>query len=170
MKIDRAAIIAGALETLEVGVWRTTRYANDTGTCLWCQSGALVMVPDDAQMEWFCQAKGGEALFEKLSPLVEPLLAEAAEKATIVAESRAAGLAAMSPAQRALLDLGEQLRREGYDEAIAEARLMFANIMQSKFGQLPPTVRARIDQAQFYQLQRWSQRIFSMPRAILVVA
>lgn len=170
MPIDRLAIITQALEEIEESVWRTTRYANDSGTCLWCTDGTLVMVPDDLDLEWFCQAKGGDELQARLAPLVQPRLDEAARTAELVTDALEANYAALSPAQRTLVELGEQLRREGYQEGLEQARRMFAGIMRSKFGQLPPMVEMRIEHAEFHQLERWGERLFSVPRAILVVA
>lgn len=170
MHFDRAAIIVDALTELSVGVGRSTRYANDTGTCLWCANGALVMVPDDPEQPWFCQAKGADELAERLTPVVEPRLAKATADATIAADAIASDRASMSPGQRALLQLGDQIRQEGFDEALAESRQMFAAIMRGRFGSLPPLVERRIQTADFYLLHRWSTRLFTLPRATLVVA
>jgi len=170
MQFDRTPIIVDGLKALGVGVGRSTRYANDTGTCLWCANGALVMVPDDPEKPWFCQAKGADELLEQLTPLVEPRLAKAAADAAVAADAIASNIASMTSGQRALIQLGDQLRQEGYEEALVESREMFAAIMRGKFGSLPPPVEQRIRRADFSQLHRWSKRLFTLPRAILVVA
>lgn len=170
MKIDRAAIIAEALEALDVGIWRRTRYANDTGTCLWCSTGSLVMVPDDEELEWYCQAEGSTELSPRLAAEAGPRLEAAARAAAEIAASAAAWRSELSPAQQALLAASEDLRREGFDEGLSRARIMFAELMRSKFGPLPPMVEARIATADFHQLERWAGRLFTLPRAILVVA
>jgi len=167
MTIDRAAIFAEALAAIGVVPWRTTRYANDTGTCFWCDTGTLVMVPDSMELDWYCQAKGAEELTPRLTPEVEARL-EAASRAGPAATAEAGR--EMSSTDAALLGLANQIRREGFDEALGHARLMFEGIMESKFGPLPPMIRQRIAQADFNQLQRWSKRLFTMPRALLVVA
>lgn len=170
MASDRATLILGVLEELGVDVWRSTRYANNTGTCMWCSTGALVMVPDSDKLEWFAQAEGAEELQARMAPLVEARLTEAATQPYGVLATDLQVDGASSPALRALVGLGEQLRREGYDEALGEARTMFVGIMRSKFGPLPPIIEHRIQSADFGQLQRWSERIFTVSRAMLVVA
>ncbi len=167
MDNDRARVIVEALEALDVGVWRQTRYANDTGTCLWCRDKTLVMVPDNDGQPWYCQAKGAEALDARLRPMVEARLAEAAERA---AQAVTIGSTRLSSGQAALLEISERLRAEGFDEALVRARAVFTRIMRSRFGELPPMVEQRIAAADFDQLERWGERIFTLPRPILVVA
>lgn len=166
MQIDRVGIVLEALESIEITVWRQTRYANDTGTCLWCSTGALVMVPDDVELEWYCQATGAEELTARLEPIVQPKIVTAVE----VAAARGAEPLDLSPEQRALLEIGARMQQQGFDEALVRTRRIFARIMQSKFGPLPPMVEQRIELADFHQLERWSERLFTLPRAILVVA
>ncbi len=169
MASDRAAIIGEILGELDITVWRTTRYANGTGTCMWCSTGALVMVPDSDDLEWFAQAEGGEELQARITPLVDARLAEAKTQPYGSLATDIETTDASSPTIRALVGLGEELRREGYAEALDEARTMFTSIMRAKFGPLPPILEHRIKAAEFDQLHRWSERLFTAPRAMLVV-
>lgn len=165
--IDRTAIIIEALEALEVMPWRHTRYANDTGTCLWCDTGSLVMVPDDMALDWFCQATGAEELDARLRPEVEARISAAADAGE---QAASVGGQSLSASEVALLEVGGRIRQEGLDEGLRRARVIFTRIMRGRFGELPAMVEQRIAVADFDQLERWSERVFSLPRAVLIVA
>lgn len=151
MPIDRLTIIQKALERLGVEVWHSVRYANDTGTCLRCVSGTMVMVPDDASVPYFMQADGAEELKERVDPLFEQLMAEAVE-------AHAAG-----GARAALLSAAEDLYQEGYDAgyeaALASARGVFEAVILGKFGAMPQSLSTRIHEASFADMSRWAARI-----------
>lgn len=157
MSVDRVALFTEILESLEVEVWRSTRYARDTGTCLWCTSGPMVMIPDDASQPWVCQSKGADAL----GPRLEEALA---------ARQMAARDAAPSDARQALVEAGERLWQAGFDEALGKARELFATLLRSRFESVPAIVEQRIASADFDQLQTWSGRLWTVPSAMLVVA
>lgn len=167
---ERVEVFVEALRACDESVWQQTRYANNTGTCLWCSSGALVMVPDDSESEWFCQAKGAEALTERLTPIVTAALERLA---TAQPAEAAPTFDAHTPATRALLAAADALRQEAQRDAEAAAldrvRGIFSQIVASKFGLVPPHVQQRIDTAGFDDLERWGRRIFSAPNAMLVV-
>lgn len=167
---ERVEVFVEALRACDESVWQQTRYANDTGTCLWCSSGALVMVPDDPELEWFCQAKGSEALTERLAPLVADALGRLVERPP---EAAHPALGALTPATRALLTAAEavqrEARRDAEDEALDRVRGIFSQIVASKFGLLPPHVQQRINGASFDDIERWGRRIFTAPNAMLVV-
>lgn len=167
MKIDRLAIILEALAEVGTEVSRQTRYANNTGTCIWCRTGPLVMVPDDPGRPWFCQAKGSEELSEKLTPLVEERL-EAAKTAPVTLGA-GPGAKTLDAARSALLHAGEALYAQGQDASLDRVRAIFTTIMRGQFKSLDPIVEQRIASASWDQIERWSERVHQMPRAIMVV-
>lgn len=169
MAIDRVGIITEALTGHDVTVWRVTRYANDTGSCLWCSTGALVMIPDDEALDWYCQATGADELTIRLQPTVAAAFIAAREQADAVGEATRGALDALSPAARSLLRVADDLRREGYDDGLAITRRLFATIVRGRFGHLPPPVEQRIATADFEQLERWSERIAKAATPFLVV-
>lgn len=167
---ERVEVFVEALRACDESVWQQTRYANNTGTCLWCSGGALVMVPDDPDGEWFCQAKGAEALTARLTPIVNAAFERLAAAAPT---DTASTFDAHTPATRALLAAVEAVRHEARIDAEAAAldrvRGIFSQIVASKFGLVPPHVQQRIDAAGFDDLERWGRRIFTAPNAMLVV-
>lgn len=170
MAIDRLAIITEALAEIEIEIWRETRYANNTGSCLWCNNGSLVMVPDDLDLDWFCQAKGAEALMEQLRPIVEAKLATAQPAVAAVLQSaEGGGEGAADPLRLALLNAGEALYAQGRDESLDRMRVIFTTIMRGRFKSLDPIIEQRIANASLEQIERWAERVHDMPRAILVV-
>jgi hypothetical protein len=169
MAIDRVGIITEALTGHDVSIWRVTRYANDTGSCLWCSTGALVMVPDDDALDWYCQATGADELSARLQPTVAAALTAARERAGAVDALARTALDALSPAARSLLKIADDLRREGYDDGLVITRRLFATIVRGRFGTLPPPVEQRIATADFAQLERWSERIAKAATPFLVV-
>ncbi|MEZ4436709.1 MAG: hypothetical protein R3F65_30285 [bacterium] len=170
MVIDRVGILTEVLGGVDVTVWRVTRYANDTGTCLWCSTGTLVMVPDDDALDWYCQASDAEALTARIEPAVTAAITAARLRSDAIAEGARATLDALSPAARELLRLADALRREGYEEGLAAARRLFTTVVRGRFGHLPPPVEQRIAGAGFADLERWSERVAKAQSPFLVVA
>lgn len=158
---ERAEVMRRALAEVGVEVWHTTRYANDSGTCLRCVTGTMVMVPDDESRSCLFQADGADELRARVEPVFERLLAEAAE--TLLA----------SGPRAALLAAGDALRREGYDAgyqaALDQAREVFEALMIARFGALPPAVSDRIRQASFADMHRWAQRAASVRHVTALV-
>lgn len=170
MAIDRVGILTDALGGVDVTVWRVTRYANDTGTCLWCSTGTLVMVPDDEALDWYCQATGADELAARIEPTVTPAIAAARLRSAAIAEGARASLDALSPATRELIRLTDAIRREGYEEGLVAARRLFTTIVRGRFGHVPPPVEQRIAGAEFADLERWSERVAKAQSPFLVVA
>jgi len=146
MTIDRAKIMQTALDELGVKVWQSIRYANDSGTCLRCATGTMVMVPDDPGEPYFFQADGAEELKARVEPVFERLADEAA------------GALIAGGARASLLAAGDALFQEGYDAgyeaALTEARVVFEKLVLGKYGALPPALSARIHQASFTDMAR----------------
>lgn len=161
MTPDRAAIMRMALDEVGVEVGQHTRYANDTGTCLRCTTGTMVMVPDDASQPYFTQASGAEALQARLDPVFDRLWREAAE--TQVHRS----------ARDALAAAGDALFHEGFDAgyqaALGEARKVFGRMIVAKFGAVPPSVSMRIQLASFDDMARWAARLSSVRHVTAVI-
>lgn len=170
MEIDRVGILTEALGGVDVTVWRVTRYANDTGTCLWCSTGTLVMVPDDEALDWYCQATGADALTARIEPVVTPAIAAARLRSAASEDGARAALDALSPATRELMHLADAIRLEGYEEGLVAARRLFTTIVRGRFGHVPPPVEHRIAGAGFSDLERWSERLTKASTPFLVVA
>jgi hypothetical protein len=161
MTMDRSKIMQRALEELGVEVWTSTRYANDSGTCMRCVTGTLVMVPDDPGKPHFFQADGAEELEARVNPVFERLADEAA-----------GALRAGGP-RAALLAAGDALFQEGYESgyeaALNEARVVFEKVVLGKFGALPPALSVRIQQASFADMAHWADRIAQVRHATALI-
>lgn len=161
MTIDRLAIMQKVLTQLGAEVWHSTRYANDTGTCLRCVTGTMVMVPDDPSRPYFLQADGAEELQAQVDPLFDVFAAEAADDIN-AGGPRAALLAAADA-------LHEQGYEAGYEAALVMARDVFEKVVLGKYGALPPAVSSRIHQASFADLARWAERMAHVQHATALI-
>jgi len=170
MSMSREACIVEVLETLEVKVWRKTRYANNTGTCLWCSTDELVMVPDDESAAFFVQGKGDpEGLMAKLeSALPERLAARVV--ATSDGQGSVVGLDDAPTAQAAVQGAVDALLAEGELRGLSRARGILAAAIVSHFGPLPPMVAQRIEHAGYDDLERWAGRLGKVASAFMVVS
>ena len=170
MAVTRVDCIVEVLAEVDVGVWRKTRYANNTGTCLWCTSDELVMVPDDENAAFFTQGKGDpEALMAALEAKLPERLAQRSESA----EGSTAEIAALGGAptvQAALNTAVDALLAEGERRGLERARGILATAIASHFGPLPPMVAQRIAHGEYADLERWAQRLGQVPSAFMVVS
>ncbi|MCA9539495.1 MAG: hypothetical protein KC620_11445, partial [Myxococcales bacterium] len=163
MSIDRVGIIEAALAELGIKPWRQTRYANNTGTCLWCDNGSLTMVPDDIELEYFCQATGAEELIVRLKLIADPRIAAAMAAPSVAAPVEVTDL---GEGHRALLAAGDALYRAGYNEALEEAREVFVVAIRSRFGDLPPTLEERIRKGSLGEMKEWAERLRHATRPV----
>ncbi len=170
MSMTREACIIEVLETLSIKVWRKTRYANNTGTCLWCSTDELVMVPDDENAAFFVQGKGDpEGLMATLESALPKRLATRVTAASDGQET-VMGLDDAPTAQAALQSAVDALLAEGELRGLWRARRIFAAAVVSHFGPLPPMVTQRIDHAGYDDLERWAGRLGKVASAFMVVS
>ena len=170
MSMTREACVVEVLEALSVKVWRKTRYANNTGTCLWCATDELVMVPDDEDAPFFVQGKGDpDALMTKLEAALPDRLAER-DAVVPTGMGSVPGLDGAPTAQAALNDAVQALLAEGERRGLERARGIFASAVVSHFGTLPPMVEQRIAHASYADLERWSSRLGKVPSAFMAVS
>jgi hypothetical protein len=170
MALTRVDCIVEVLGELDVGVWRKTRYANNTGTCLWCTTDELIMVPDDETAALFAQGKGEpEALMAALETKLPERLAQRSDPA----EGSAGEIAALGEAptvQAALNAAVDAILAEGERRGLERARGILATAVASHFGPLPPMVSQRIAHGEYADLERWAQRLGQVPSAFMVVS
>ncbi len=150
--MTRVDLVLAALKTLGVSSGRQTRYGNNTGTCLWCDQGSMVMVPDEVGTEVFVQGPNADelgAILQSMGPF-EPAPTEGRHGALIAA--------------------GEALFEAGIEEGLVEAREVFQEVMRSYFeGHVPGTVQNRIRHAGFEDLKRFAKQLKGAQNAMLVV-
>ena len=170
MSMSREACVVDILEALDVKVWRKTRYANNTGSCLWCSTDELVMVPDDEAAPIFVQGKGDpEGLMAKIESALPERLASS-KYAAANGPTAVVGLEDAPEVQTALQGAVSALLAEGERQGLQRARGIFAAAVVSHFGPLPPMVAQRIAHAGYDELERWADRLGKAPSVFMAVS
>ena len=170
MSMPREDCIVDLLGELDVDVWRKTRYANNTGTCLWCSTDELVMVPDDEKAAFFVQGKGDP---QALMASLEAHLPERLAQRPAPGEGPGTEISALvdAPSAQAAVNAAvDALLAEGEQRGLDRARNILASAIVSHFGPLPPMVAQRIAHASYEDLERWAGRLGKVASSFMVVS